>query len=174
MPHCVPLKVRIGLKVENGRRVHNYPPFNDLESTLRDNMDWSHFVDFYGGWHYDQTSGHNDNDDDSPRGEWQGMILVPKAFAEAAADRWPDQCEVLAEASAASFYETRAHVRDPDIHENTDVLQGIAAKRSAGLEEDDDDKSSLDPDHPKPGRQRNKTKSWDGFLKQSGISIDAG
>ena len=50
----VPLKVKIGLKLDGGKKVHGYPDFNQIDSVIRDNMDWSYFVDKYGGWHYYQ------------------------------------------------------------------------------------------------------------------------
>lgn len=166
----VPLKVKIGLK-QNGQ--HAFPPFNELSSELRDNMDWSYFVDKFGGWHYDQISGHADNDplDDSPKGMWLGMLLVPEDFALAAVDKWPNQCSIISETDAEIMYEQRCHVRDPEIKEDTDILQAIKAKRDLGIPEDQGDLNALDPDHPQVGRRRNKRKSWNSFKQQEGIII---
>jgi hypothetical protein len=169
----VPLKVKIGLKSENGRKSHSFPDFNQLSSSLRDDLDWSYFVDKFGGWHYDQLSGHADDDpgDDSPQGNWNGMILVPNDFAQAAVAAFPTQCSILTEAEATTFYDDRAHICDPAIKEDVDVLQAISAKRSLSIVEDQGDLDALNPDHPASGRRRNKRKTWADFKTAEGITI---
>ena len=168
--NLVPLKVKIGLK---GNRQHKYPPFNELDATVRDNMDWSHFVDKFGGWHYDQLCGHSDHEpeNDSPRDTWIGMLLVPEDFANASVEKWPDQCEIISEVNAEHLYNDRCHVTDPEIKEDSDALQAIATKRSLNIDEDDNDLNALDPDHPSRGRRRNKRKTWIGFKQAEGIEI---
>ena len=169
----IPVRVQIGLKAEGRGNIHSYPDFNSLPPELRDGMDWSHFVDRYGGWHYDQAAGHIDHDpeNDSPRGTWLGMLLVPEAFAKAAADAFPDQVTIISEAEAETFYEQRAHANDAEIHEDATVLQAIAAKRALGIVETQHDKNALDVDHPTPGRRVNKCKTWAGYLAASGLEI---
>ena len=169
----VPLKVKIGLRVEKGGRRHDYPRFNDLAEDVRGGMDWSIFVDnFGGGWKYDAVSGHDTEDAESPRGFQFGMLLVPETFAVAAVEAFPDQCAVLDETEAKTFYEDRHTVNQPEVNEDTRVLQAIAAKRAAGIPEDEDDRNAMDPDKPTRGRTRNKTKSWDGYKQHRGIVID--
>ena len=171
----VPLKVKIGLKTEkdrrgNDRRVHAFPPFNELPAEMRDNMDWSYFVDQHGGWHYDHI-GHNEVASDSPRGVWFGMLLVPEAFAIECTVRWPEQCEILNENQAAKFYEDRVTVNQPEIEEDAEALQIIAAKRGAGISEDADDRAALDVDNPRRGRRRNKTKRFADMLAHRGLQL---
>lgn len=166
----VPLKVEIGLKSDGS---HDFPNFNEINPNLRDGLDWSIYIDQFGGWHYDQISGHVDDDplDGSPRGTWIGMLLVPDAFAQAAVTQFPTKCSIITEAKAQGFYEQRGHVRDPEIREDTDVLQAIKAKRDLAIPEDQADLDALNPDHPALGRRRNKRKTWAGFKTAEGVTI---
>jgi hypothetical protein len=169
----VPLRVTIGLKTEKKKRLHAFPPFNEIPETIRDGMDWSHYVDQFGGWHYDNVSGH-DNDDatnGSPRGVWIGLLLVPEDFATEAVMRFPAQCQIVNETQAERFYEDRVTVDQPEVLEDVEVLQAIAAKRQAGIPESDDDRAALDADSPRRGRKRNKTKKWDDMLTNKGLAI---
>ncbi len=164
----VPIKVKIGLK-NNGH--HRFPSFNELASALRDNVDWSVFVDKFGGWHYDQVCGHAEEDVTSPRGNWNGMLLVPEDFANAAVAAFPDECSILTETEAEKFYEERGHIREPAIREDTERLQAIQAKGALGIAQDQGDLNALDPDHPAPGLRRNKKKTFAGFKTEQGITV---
>jgi hypothetical protein len=166
----VPLKVTVGLKTEKRKRFHAYPPFNEIPETLRDGMDWSYFVDQHGGWHYDHI-GHDEEDAESPRGTWFGMLLVPADFATEAVSRWPEQCSILNEAQAKQFYEYRVTIEQPEIIEDLEALQIIAAKRGAGLPETEEDRAALDPDNPKRGRTRNKRKKFADMLALRGLKL---
>lgn len=168
----VPLKVRIGLKA-NGN--HKFPDFNQIDPGFRDNMDWSYFVDKFGGWHYDKVAGHADDDtpNASPPGIWIGMLLVPDSFAQEAVSKFPSICSIIDEPTAETFYNNRAHMHEPAIREDREVLQAIQAKRGVGIPEDADDLAALDPDHPAVGRRRNKVKTFAGFKTQRGITIKA-
>ena len=166
----VPIKVAIGLKSEKGKRLHAFPPFNELPVELRDNMDWSHFVDQYGGWHYD-FCGHDEEDDECPRGMWQGMLLVPESFANESVARWPEQCSILNAEQAERYYEERVTVKEPEIVEDLEALQIIAAKRGAGLPETQEDRDALDPDKPNRGRTRNKRKKFADMLAAKGLKL---
>ncbi len=166
----VPLKVRIGLKSGGG---HDFPNFNALDASVRDGMDWSYYVDKYGGWHYDKLSGHQDDDpvDDSPRGTWIGMLLVPEPFATAAVAQFPAVCSVWAESVCETFYNERAHSHEPEIREDKEALQAILAKRALSIAEDQGDLDALDPDHPAPGRRRNKLHTFSDFKAQKGLTV---
>ncbi len=164
----VPLKVKIGLK-NNGH--HQFPNFNELNPALRDNVDWSVFVDKTGGWHYDQICGHAEEDVTSPHGNWNGMLLVPADFANAAVAAFPSTCAILTEVEAEKFYNERAHVREPAIKEDVETLQAIVAKTALGVVQDQGDIDALDPDHPASGRRRNKKKTFVGFKTQQGITV---
>jgi hypothetical protein len=169
----IPIKVRIGLKKDGGKILHSHPDFNSLSEALRDNLDWSYYVDKFGGWHYDKVAGHSDHepDNDSPRGEWIGMLLVPENFAQAAVDKFSNQCSFLSEQECERFYEDRCTVEQPEIHDDTETLQAISAKRTAGIPEDDQDENAMNPDHPMRGRRKNKIKKFAGYKKQRGITI---
>lgn len=181
MIELVPLKVRIGLKFSDGRRTHDFPNFNMIPSRLRDGMDWSHYIDQFGGWHYDKQAGHQDDDpdNDSPRGTWIGMLLVPEDFALEAVKMFPDRIEILDEGKCAEFYNNRAHAHEPEIHEDVEVLQAIATRKqlenargaAPDIQQEKLDEDALDPDKPQRGRRRNKKKFFDSYKKVMGISI---
>ncbi len=161
-----PLLVIIGL--EGGS--HRFPPFNDLP--LPDKIDWSHYVDQFGGWHYDQTGlRDHDPDNDSPRGVWLGMLLVPDDFAQAAVTNWPDQCRILTEPECESFYQERVHGRDSEELIDTDRLNGIVAKDNLGLARTAHDSRALDPNDDTPGITINKMKQWAEYKSKRGITI---
>lgn len=169
----VPIKVRIGLKSVKSKMLHAHPDFNTLPEELRDGLDWSHYVDKFGGWKYDNVAGHSDHDpdNDSPNGMWLGMLLVPEAFAQAAVEKFPEQCFFLTETECERFYEDRHTFDQPEINDDTETLQAVAAKRAAGIPEDDQDRNAMDPDNPMRGRRRNKTKTFAGYKQQRGISV---
>ena len=169
----VPIKVRIGLRTRNERLLHDHPDFNTLPIELRDGLDWSHYVDKFGGWKYDNVAGHSDHDpdNDSPNGTWLGLLLVPEDFARAAVEKFPEQCSFLTEAECEAFYQNRHTFDQPEVNDDTETLQAIAAKRAAGISEDDQDRNAMDPDHPSRGRRRNKTKTFAGYKKQRGITV---
>lgn len=164
----VPLKVKIGLR-NNGN--HDFPAFNELSPNVRDNIDWSIFIDRFGGWHYDQVSGHDHDDVESPQGNWNGMLLVPNNFAQAAVLQFPESCSILNEIDAEAFYNDRGHIRDPEIKEDVTVLQAIAAKTALQIPQDQSDLDALNPDHPAAGRRRNVKKTFAGFKANQGITI---
>ena len=164
----VPLQVKIGLDSKN---FHKFPDFNTLSSVVRDGVDWSVFIDRFGGWHYDQVCGHAQEDITSARGNWNGMLMVPDNFAQAAVAAFPDECFILTELDATDFYDTRGHVRDPAIKEDARVLQSIKAKVDLGIEQTQDDVDALDPEHPSPGRRNNPKKTFAGFKTDQGITV---
>jgi hypothetical protein len=171
MPDCKILKVKIGLKPGRG---HLYPDFNSAVPLAdRNGVDWTMFIDQFGGWHYDQVAGHADHDpsNDSPRGTWIGMFCVPPSFADAAVAAFPDQCSFLNETQAKAFYQDRAHKRDPIVIEKAEILQKIANKRALGLPEDDDDREALDPSNPTRGRITNTQKTWAQYKARRGIRV---
>lgn len=166
----VAIRVRIGLR-PNGHA--EYPNFNRLDLAIRGNTDWSKFVDQHGGWHYDQVAGHADNDlpESSPIGMQWGMLVVPERFADAAVAMFPSDVAVLNDVDAGTFYDDRAHVKDPAIREDLQVLQAISAKRGLGIPPNTDDSNALDPTHPAAGRRNNKLKTWVDFKTHRGITM---
>lgn len=165
------LKVKIGLK---GNGQHDYPDFNKIDPKLRDNVDWSYFVDKHSGWLYDNLAGHKDDDpsNDSPVGIWIGYLLIPKGFADEAVLLFPDQCEIVNEATVEAFYEDRSTITQPTVLEDADIIAKIKNKGDLKLSKDKDDDDALDVDHPAPGRRTNDLKTWPGFKTKKNISID--
>lgn len=170
MDNLVPLLVHIGLRPNRG---HLYPDLNRISPGRRCNEDWCHFVDRFGGWIYDRTSGHQNESSHSPRGEWLGLLMVPESFAEEAVDLFTDECSILDDTEAAQFYESHVTVDEPEIEHDLEALQLIAAKRSADIPEDEDDRLALDVDSKRPGRRRNLRKQWAGYKAETGCEVDS-
>ena len=173
MRELAAIKVKIGIKQTGGKAgQHQFPVFGQLPAVLASGMDWSRYVDVHGeGWHYDKVSGHRDDDPGSPFGNWDGMLLVPVEFAEQAVAAFPDIVTRLNEDEAKAFYDTRAHVHQPEFIEDTGKLQAMAAKRALGVEETEADKEALDPSHPSPGIVKNPRKTWTDFKKKCGMAF---
>ena len=167
--HLVPICCKILLKGDNS---HRHPAFNKIAPHLRGGVDWSYYVDRFGGWKYDRTCGHADADEDSPHGCWLGMLCVPKEFADEAVKLFPKQCRIMTDAEAASFYEGRHTVHQPNIHEDSEVLQRIAHRRTIGIDDDEDIRKALDVDSPHRGRRRNTNKKWADYKTNRGFTVD--
>lgn len=178
----IPLRVKIGLKRDrrNGN-VHAYPDFNQLSAVQQSGLDWSAYIDQFGGWHYDSVAGHIDDDptNDSPRGVWLGMLLVPEAFANAAVELFPDQCQILTEQQAERFYEDRVTVDQPENHEDVEALQAIAARltieKELGITPSNEEKQrrrdALDPTKKQRGLTKNEMKRWTDYKAKRGLTI---
>jgi hypothetical protein len=165
-----PIRVEIGL---NGDGTHKYPPFNEIAAELRDNMDWSRFIDAYGGWQYDKCCGHCDDGCDendpvcnSPNGCWLGILLVPSDFAEAATGL-PGVTELSYE-DAKRFYETRVTKHQSATLVDIEAMNAIKARRDAGVPDDDDVTSALDINDDTPGMRLNPVKTFDGLCAKMG------
>lgn len=173
MRELAAIKVRIGIKTSGAKAGHHqYPDFGQLPCVVAGGMDWSRYVDLHGeGWHYDNISGHRDDDDDSPFGQQFGMLLVPAEFAEQAVAMFPATVSRLSESECSIFYESRVTARQPEFLENVETLQAIAAKRQIGLPETEADKDAINPDHPSPGIVRNPRKAWADFKQKCGLTF---
>lgn len=171
----VALKVKIGLR-PNGHADH--PAFNNIDSAIRKDMDWSHYVDQYGtGWHYDKSCGHKEHrveansDTDSPMGMQWGILMIPEDFADAAISKFPKECSILTEAQLQEWYDNRCHKHEPEEKLDLRVLEGIKAKRDAGIPLNQSDNDALNVDNDTPGITRNKNKRWIDFKANKGIKI---
>lgn len=193
MTHLVPIKVKIVVGPDGA---HGYPPFNQLDPSVRGHLDWSKFFDVHGiGWHYDKLSGLGETDagnDDVPanhphrnddRACWYGATCVPKPFAEAAAAKWPDLVTILDEASFESFYDDRAHANEEAELLDREVL--AALKLRIDLENDPNAPTTppsaealearrqmLDPASDRPGIRKNKNRRWADYKKRRNLQID--
>ncbi len=188
--NLVPIKVKICLGADG---MHAFPPFNQLPSALRREMDWSKFLDAHGlGWHNDKLSGHgfsDEHDDAVPNGHehenhdpscWYVATCVPKLFADAAVTKWPDLVSKLSEASWASFYDDRAHAHEETQHLDVQELQGLLARiQLEALEVAPPPseeilalrKRMLDPNDQKRGIRKSKTRKWADAKKAKGVTI---
>jgi len=170
----IPIKVKIGIRAKNGRREHAFPNFNLLPSAVRGGMDWSHFVDEYGGWKYDKVAGHDVDDvpNGSPRGTWLGMLLVPEDFANAAIDMFPEVEEMTAN-EAEVFHDGRCTAHMPDFQEDEAVLNSIERQVKEGLLSENDPAvvNARNPDNDAPGRRRNKNKKFADVLTRHGFTV---
>ncbi|HDZ13753.1 hypothetical protein LCGC14_1023760 [marine sediment metagenome] len=102
----------------------DWPDLNVIDINLRGGQPWSKFVDSDGiGWIYDKIS-------NLGTGATNGTVctLVPKPFAEAAVDAYPELISILTEEEFETFYNERSTVDQPVENLDTDILQGIAAR----------------------------------------------
>jgi hypothetical protein len=177
----VPIRIKIGRALVDGRMQNKYPNFNEIDPTIRHNLDFSFYVDAYGiGWHYDKKSGFGECDDYNEDCDCQyAMTAVPADFAKAAVKLFPNHVFLMTEDEAEIFYNDRAH--DHEESEILDVpqLQGIAARvelEKAGVAPPPSKelhalrKRCLDPDDQhKPGIRKNMNKTWKRLKERRGF-----
>ena len=164
------LKVKIGLK-DSGQA--KYPDFNQLQVVKDMNMDWAKYVDTHGlGWHYDKTSGHKDDTDDSPFGQQWGCLVVPAAFATQAVAMFPDDCEIIDDTAFGKFHDEKAHAHEPDELIDKTILDGIKVKQDLGLELTATQTKALDPEDDTPGIRMNVTKTWAGRKAKLRVELE--
>ena len=174
MADLTPIKVKIGLKTEKARKLHDFPAFESLACVQASGCDWSVYMDVKGsGWLYDQVCGHSDHADDSPCGTWLGVALVPDEFATEAVAAFPSQVEIINEAAFQAFYEGKVTSAQPTMNYNSEMLQAIAAKKALGLSLSPEDNAALDPASDTPGITQNKLKAWAGLKAAKAYTIRA-
>ena len=120
--NLVPIKVILKRRA-NGEA--DWPDFNVIEASKRDNKPWSKFIDSGGtSWLYDKI-------DNLGTGAANGTActLIPEDFADAAVEAYPATVSIMSEADFETFYEERAVVRMPTEFLDTEVLQGIVARK---------------------------------------------
>lgn len=181
MTELVSLQVKIGLGPGTRGVRHAYPDFNKIDKSVRQSMDWSAYIDQFDGWHYDSVSGHVDDDpaNDSPRGTWLGMLLVPEEFANQAVALFPSQCKILTDAQAERFYEDRVTVGQQGYIEDVEALQALAARLTIEeklnitptAEEVQRRKDMLDPNKKQRGIMKNEMKKWSDYKAKRGVTI---
>jgi len=161
------IKVLIG----SGGGIEAYPDFGQivvLEGEL-----WSKYIERAGyGWHYDSCCGHAVDTPDSPYGQWQGVLIIPKVFADEALEKFPEQVIALDEVELTDFWNNHAHSLDPDINIDEGRILIIIAKRLNNERLSDADEAALDPDNLMSGVRKNKVKQWADFKAQHGITLN--
>lgn len=192
----VPIKVKIGLR-PNGHADH--PAWEllpiiasavasrtlDLGRPLtREEIDGEVRKYVVGSWHYDKQSGHAVETADSPRGMQWGMLLVSKAFAEAAVATFPTLMTIMTQAECQTFWETKAYAHLADEDFTLEVLQGLKLYRDLlkDLKKPDtapevvavDGKiaKALDPLDPHPGVKKNFLRRWADSKGRLGVEFD--
>lgn len=172
--NLVPIKVKIGIDPKTGYA--KYPSFNDLDSSVREDMDWSAFVDARGlGWHYDRCCDHKTDTPESPYGQQFGVLVVPKGFADAALSKFSEEVSVLDEAELADFYDNHAHKHEPDEIVDDLALKPYETKERLGVALTTEEVAlrlkALDPLDDTPGIRKNKQKKWEDFKRVVGVEI---
>lgn len=120
--NLVPIKVILKRRA-NGEA--DWPNFNVIDSAKRDGKPWSKFIDSGGiGWLYDKIDNLGTG---APNGT--ACTLIPEDFANAAVAEFPTLVSIISEVDFETFYEERAVVRMPTEFLDTDVLQGIVARK---------------------------------------------
>lgn len=116
----------VALKVQINRGPHGavYPEFNRVRLVSQSGLDWSMWVDQYGGWIYDSLSGHDDDTDGSGRGMQWGMLLVPEEFAIEACEKWKT-CHLMSPGEAHTFFSDRHAYRIPRLRRDAGEMQAI-------------------------------------------------
>lgn len=166
------IKVVIGTKVQDGKRVAAYPDFNRLMVVQQSGMDWAYYVDANGGgWHYDKCCAHAVERPGSPIGTQHGMLLVPPDFAREALSAFPGIVTELSEAEAEAFYNDHAHAHEAEEVVNERIVSGIAAKQGAGVTLSPTDEKALDPDDPTPGINKNRRRYWADYKTDRGVNV---
>ena len=177
----VPLKIKILRKAKGAKSImtNDYPDFNSLDPVLRNGLDWCHFVDQFGGWHYDKLCGFGEADDvdindphNNPDHFCQyGCFLAPKDFAKAAIEKFPDRVFELSEELWEKFHDERAHSEEPDEIIDQNVINAINTKKSLGIKTTTRDMDALDPEKPVPGITRNMRKRWQDVKSRRKVTI---
>ncbi|MCP4257963.1 MAG: hypothetical protein GY774_10610 [Planctomycetes bacterium] len=175
--NLVALKLDVGL-TDEGQAA--YPNFNLISNAVRKGMDWSSYIDTYGGgMHYDKTCGHKEESTGSPYGHQCCCMCVPEDFALEALNLFPKTVSRMTEAEFEAFHDDKAHAHEDDEKVSTDTLNGLAAQRSLMvvmgqdiLALDAKIKKALDPNEPtEAGVVKNKNKKWVDVKANKGLSI---
>jgi len=155
----------------------DWPNFNAIESSLRDHKPWSKFIDSSGiGWLYDKVENLGTGADNGV-----ACTLVPAGFANAAVTLYPTVVSILSEADFEVFHDTRAMIRTPTEHLDTDILQGIVARKqledlgvapAPSAEILDARAKCLDPtDQDHRGIRKNLKKKWVNNKKELKVEV---
>jgi len=162
------LKVKI---LKNTQGYAAYPNFNTLASVIASGMDWSKYIDTFGsGWLYDKT-GHDEDTDDSPRGQQWGMVMAPETFVDEAVTAFPAVCSRLTEVQAEEFYRRHHAVDVEDEEIDVEVLDAIKRKKDLGIPLTPHQLRAIDPRDKTRGVRENRRKKFVNFKKDRGFNV---
>lgn len=172
--NLVPIKVILKRRA-NGEA--DWPDFNAIDSAKRQHKPWSKFIDAHGiGWLYDKVDNLGTGADNGT-----ACTLVPEEFANEAVALFPSLVSIIDEATFEAFHDDRAMIRTPTEHLDTDVLQGIVARKQ--LEDLNEAPAPspeivearakcLDPaDQDHRGIRKNLKKKWSDNKKELNVEI---
>ena len=189
MSVIVPIKVKIRLR-PNGHADH--PAWEQMpliaaalpSNAIRDRIDEEVRKHVVGSWHYDKQSGHQVDTPDSPRGMQWGMLLVSRAFADAAVATFPALVTVMSQAECQAFWDTKAYAHMADEDFNIETLQRLKVYRDLlkDLKKADNAPEviavdakiakALDPLDPYPGVKKNFLRRWADAKDRLGVTFD--
>jgi hypothetical protein len=176
MADLVGIKFQAGLHTEDNKAKGwsvghaKYPDFNQVDPTLRNNMDWCVFIGVSGvSMLYDTEYGHKEHHVDSPVGEQTCVIAVPEDFANAAVTLFPELIKITP-AEFEDFYNNKATVSQLAEILDSDVVNMIKAKEDAGIPVPEK-ANAYDPNHSDRGIRKNLSKKWSDFKGVVGINI---
>ncbi len=174
----VALQVVVGTDPVTG--FAQYPNFNLISNAIRKGMDWSKYLDVYGGgMHYDKTSGHKEESVASPYGQQICSMTVPEDFAEQAVSLFPTIVTAMTPTEFETFHDTKAHAHEPDDVVDTDALNGLNTQRAL-MTAISQDTTVLDAkivraldrtDRTENGVKENIRKRWSGASIEKGITL---
>lgn len=169
MPTLKPIKVKLFPRRHANGKQSVWPDFRsfyDQNPMLFEEMLPSHYFDKRGiGWHYDKVDNLGTG---APNGE--AYTAIPEAVADALIGAGLVE-RVTNEPDFESFWNSKAYAHLPEVQDDHETLQAIAAKRALGIAEDQDDINALNPDHPSSGRRRNRKKTWADFKADRAITL---
>lgn len=172
----VPIKVKIGLRA-NGHADH--PNWNKLPLAKQKDP----ATEINGGWIYDKSSGHqDDNGGDSPLGMQWGILMVSEQFANEAVAQFPTLVsKMLDEAELQTFIETRCTAHMDEFRYDTDVLQALKLELDLANETSQPPPvineiknrvlSAIDHNDSARGKQKQRGKNWDDMKTERGINL---
>ncbi len=173
----VGLKFNAGIhKAQNKGKGHEighaeYPDFNLVDESIRQGMDWCHYIDTYGiGMQYDKGCGHKE-EGDTPFGQQCCVVAVPNDFAVAALALFPGLTE-MTPAEFEAFYNDKAHAHETADHTDQDVLDAIKTKEDLALAVPEKT-NAIDRNHPDRGIRKNHGKVFADFKVKAGVNIVA-
>lgn len=170
----------VALKIEitqNGSD-YVYPEFNRITPSNRGNIDWTKYIDQFGGWLYDQRCGFLETDEESPEeGVRIGAFCVPEGFAREAETLFSDRVSVIDEATFEKFHDERVMIQLPVEKIDPETINGLRAKYGQAVGPldssvmTDEEKEMLDPEHPRPGIVRNKKRKFSDVKKARNLIL---
>lgn len=170
--------VALRIEITQNGNDYVYPDFNRVDSANRGNIDWTKYIDQFGGWLYDQCCGFLETDEESPEeGVKIGVFCVPEGFARDAITLFSDHVSVIDEAAFEKFHDERVMIHVPAEKIDPEIVNGLRAKygqASGPLDTSvmtQEEEQMLDPESPRPGIVRNKKRKFVDVKKARNLTL---